>query len=164
MKFTAYIDPATIPTAQQKGVRVVKGVPMFYKKKELVDFEKRFTAIVDEARRANGNYRIPKGVPVFLHIAYLFGYPLSTPKRRRIDWEPMPFRPDGENLAKATVDCMGDRFRKVCGKLVLAHEGIFPDDAAITPYVVSKFRTTGTPRILVRVCARDEWARGFKGV
>lgn len=161
MKFTAYIDPATIPTAQQKGVRVVKGVPMFYKKKPLIDFERRFTAVVDRARAENGNYRIQKYVPIFLHVAFLFGYPESTPKSRRIDWEPMPLRPDGENLEKAVTDCMGDRFRRVNGKWVMVHEGIFPDDAAITPLVISKFRTTGRPRVLVSVMPRDEWVQGL---
>ena len=160
MTFDIPMDPAKAPTAQEKGVRVVKGVPMFYKKKALVDFERELTAHIDAQRKG---YRIPKGEAVFFHVAFMFSWPLSTPMKRRADWEPMVQRPDGENLTKAVVDCFGDRYRKEGGRWVVAHEGVFPDDSAIAPLVVSKFRTTGRPRILVRVCPRAEWVRDMKG-
>ena len=164
MTFSVPIDPTHAPTSQQKGVRVVKGVPMFYKKKPLQDFETAFTKAVDEARRRNGNYRIPDGVAIYCHITFLFPYPNGVPKSRRVDMAPMTQRPDGDNLAKAVIDCLGDRFKKQGNSWILAHEGVFRDDSAITLYVISKFRTTGTPRICVTVIPRDEWTRGSQGV
>ena len=160
MKITFYFDPTHAPTAQQKGVRVVNGVPMFYKKKPLQDFETAFTKAVDKARRENGNYRIPDGVAIYCHITFLFPYPHGVPKARRVDMAPMTQRPDGDNLVKAVIDCLGDRFKKQDNSWVLAHEGVFRDDSAITSYVISKFRTTGVPRICVNVMPRAEWVKG----
>lgn len=159
MTITFLQDPATVPTAQQKGIRVVKGIPMFYKKKPLLEFEKNFTRAVDKER--NG-YRIPDGEAVYLHITFLFGYPHSTPKSRRIDMAPMTQRPDGDNLIKAIVDCLGDRYAKDGHTWKLVHQGVFADDAQITPWVISKFRTTGTPRIVVTVCPRADWIAQMK--
>lgn len=163
MTITFYFDPTHAPTAQQKGVRVVNGVPMFYKKKPLLDFERDFTRAVDAERAKNGNYRIPDGEAVYLHVSFLFGYPHGTPKVRRVDMAPMTSRPDGDNVAKAVIDCLGDRFKKVGNSWTLVHEGVFRDDSAITPLVISKFRTTGAPRIIVTVLPRAEWANGSEG-
>lgn len=152
MTFTIPTDPSFAPTSQQKGIRVVKGVPMFYKKKALLDFERLVTHAMDEAR---GDYRIPDKTPIYLHIVLLFPFPKGCPKSKRVDMSPMTERPDGDNLAKAIIDCLGDRFAKGAdGRWHLAHEGFFSDDAAITPLVISKFRTTGTPRIIVTVRPR----------
>ena len=157
MRIELPIDPAEIPTAQEKGVRVVKGIPMFYKKKPLVVFEKRLQDLLKPAQSVHEN-RIPDGTPVYLHITYLFGYPKSTPKSRRIDLAPMTQRPDGDNLSKAVIDSLGDKFTKdkLTKKWVILRRGFFADDSAITPLVISKFRTTGQPRIVIVIKPRPE--------
>lgn len=161
MKIEIPIDPADIPTAQEKGVRIVKvngkHIPMFYKASALVKFEKRLSAFLAPAM-ADPKNRIPDNTPVYLHITYLFGYPKSTPKSARRDLAPMTQRPDGDNLSKAVIDQLGDRFTKDkrTRKWVRIRKGFFADDAAITPLVISKFRTTGNPRIVIVVKPRPD--------
>lgn len=153
MKFCLPIDPSTIPTAQHKGVRVVHGVPMFYKTKALTDFEKRLEGALAPFYP---KFRADDGNPVSLYIAYLFPYPKSTPKRDRVDMAYMTQRPDGDNISKAVIDALGDKWAKDrrSGRFFVARRGFFADDAAIANLGISKFRTTGEPGIVITI---EEW-------
>ena len=150
MKIELPIDPSTIPTAQEKGVRVVKGVPMFYKKKPLVDFEKTLEALLAPYYP---KLRIPDGAPAYVHITYLFPYPESTPKRDRIDMRRMTQRPDGDNISKAVIDALADRWAKDkrTRRFYVSRRGFFKDDAQVNPLVISRFRTTKSPKMVVVV-------------
>ena len=97
--------------------------------------------------------RIPDGEAVFVHVTYFFAYPKSTPKRNLVDGRRMNQRPDGENLSKAIVDALADRWAKDrrTKKFYVARRGLFADDGAVNPLVVSKFRTTGKPKTVIVV-------------
>ena len=150
MTISLPIDPADIPTAQEKGVRVVNGVPMFYKKKPMKDFEDRLELLL---KPYYPKLRIPDGEPAFLHIVFLYGYTASTPKKRRIDMLRVTTRPDGDNLSKAIIDACADRWAKdrKTRKFHVVRRGFFRDDAQANPTVISRFRTTGTPRTVIVV-------------
>lgn len=153
------IDPADIPTAQEKGVRVVKGIPMFYKKAPLQRFEKLLDRLL-APHIAKPGARIPAKTPIFLHISYLFGYPKSAPKSSRVDLAPMTERPDGDNMSKAIIDALGDKMAKdrKTNRWVCVRRGFFQDDAAISTLVISKYRTTGKPRVNICISPKSEWA------
>lgn len=155
MKITLPINPADIPTAQEKGVRVVNGIPMFYKKPPLLKFEKWMKDHLSNLLKLP-NVRIPDGQAVYLHITYLFPYPKSTPKSQLVDMIPMVQQPDGDNLSKAIIDCLGDEYKRVGGKKVLVRKGFFANDSAITPLIISKFRTTGEPKVIIVLKPRSE--------
>ena len=150
MRIDIPIDPADIPTAQEKGVRVVKGVPMFYKKAPLVKFESLLEKTLSPLY---GKLRIPDGHPASVHITYLFGYPKSTPKRNLVDMARMTKRPDGDNLSKAIVDALGDKYArdKATRRFYIKRRGFFADDGQVNPLVISKFYTTGTPKVVITI-------------
>ena len=83
-------------TAQQKGVRVVKGRPYFYEKKEVTE-AKRFLLfrmkpfVPDE----------PFQGPVRVNITFLFG---TKEKKKQYNYRST--RPDLDNLFKGFADCL----------------------------------------------------------
>lgn len=152
MRIDIPIDPSGIPTAQEKGVRVVKGIPMFYKKKPLQDFEKSLESLLAPHYP---KLRIPDGEPCYLHITYLYPFPSSMPKRDRIDYTRKTTRPDGDNISKALIDALGDRWAKDkrTRKFYVVRRGFFADDAQVNPLVISRFYTNDPPKIVVEVNA-----------
>lgn len=157
MTFDLPIDPSEIPTAQHKGVRIVGGVPMFYKKAPLKRLEQRLERMMKDICPS---LRVPDGKPAYVHITFLFPYPKSTAKKNRIDLRRMSKRPDGDNLAKAIIDAMGDQFRrdKITRRNILVRRGFFADDGQVNPLVISKFYTTATPRVSITVRESEEIA------
>lgn len=144
------IDPSHIPTAQEKGVRVVKGVPMFYKKKPLQDFERLLEAVLAPYYP---KLRIPDGEPCYVHIRYLYPFPSGTPKCNRVELTRKTTRPDGDNISKAVIDALGDRLAKDkrTRKFYVTRRGFFSDDAAVNPLAISRYYTNGTPKITVDI-------------
>lgn len=136
MRIDIPIDPSTIPTAQEKGVRIlkVKGkcIPMFYKEAALKKFEAQLNAFLTPLYP---RLRIPEGKAAYVHVTYLFPYPKSTPKRDRIDMVRMVRRPDGDNLSKALIDNLCDLYRKdkATKKWYVAQRRFIPDAARSTP-------------------------------
>ena len=159
MRLDIPIDPSTIPTAQEKGVRILKvkgkSVPMFYKAAALKAFEKQLS---DYLTPLYPRLRIPEGKAAYVHITYLFPYPKSTPKRDRIDMARMIRRPDGDNLSKALIDNLCDLYRKdkTTKKWYVSQRRFIPDDGAVNPLVISKFRTTKEPKVVVTIRVQED--------
>ena len=159
MRIDIPIDPSTIPTAQEKGVRILKvrgkSIPMFYKEAALKKFEARLNAFLTPLYP---RLRIPEGKAAYVHVTYLFPYPKSTPKRDRIDMVRMVCRPDGDNLSKALIDNLCDLYRKdkATKKRYVAQRRFIPDDGAVNPLVISKFRTTKEPKVVVTIRVQED--------
>ena len=159
MRIDIPIDPSTIPTAQEKGVRILKVrgkcIPMFYKEAALKKFEAQLNAFLTPLYP---RLRIPEGKAAYVHVTYLFPYPKSTPKRDRIDMVRMVCRPDGDNLSKALIDNLCDLYRKdkATKKRYVAQRRFIPDDGAVNPLVISRFRTTKEPKVVVTIRVQED--------
>ena len=149
------IDPATVPTAQQKGVRIVHGKPMFYTRKPLRDFMAKVKKCVAAYITANANtgqiVRYADDTPLAVRIAFYFNYPKSTPKCRqhKISWKTT--RPDVDNQEKAVMDCLADESAISKHKRVVIRRGFFADDSQVANHVIRKYYTTGNAGIVVTI-------------
>lgn len=134
--FTLDINPATLSTAQQKGVRTFtakngKTFVSFYKKKKVVQTEEMLELLLRPhapkvPTKNDGN------TCVNIEIVYMFPHPSGTPKWKAEQLTFMTQRPDADNLSKSLVDCMTK-----CG---------FWEDDSMVNFDYKKFRNP-RPRI-----------------
>lgn len=98
MKSQFYLHFPTMPTgtSQQKGVRIVRGKPMFYEKSKLKSAEAEFINALKPFRP-----KYPSDKPIKLTIWFAF----DTKNKKK--WgQPKPTRPDTDNYLKLFKDCM----------------------------------------------------------
>jgi Holliday junction resolvase RusA-like endonuclease len=129
---TAIIDgePSTV-TAQQKGVFVRGGKPMFFTKKKVADAQ---TALVAHLRKFAP--RKPVEFPVLIKLKFAFRVTKARPNERVHG-----VRPDIDNLAKGALDA-------------LVPAGWLKDDSLIDQLVVEKCRV-GDPYLEVTMKERQ---------
>lgn len=141
------VDPASLTTAQEKGVRIVKTksgkmIPTFFKKKRAVENERLLTKALrpfapKSPYSCEGWF---EGLGLF--ITYFFPYTSSTPKKiigacNGGMFVPMTQRPDVDNISKAVID-------------VMTKCGFFVDDSQISELVLRKFRAVN-PCIVISI-------------
>lgn len=128
-EFVVKGSPST-RTAQQKGVRVVKGHVMFYEKPE-VTFEKDMfkDQIMGYAPEA------PYTGPIYLRMMWLFDK--KTLRKAEMDTFNVS-RPDVDNLAKGCIDCLSD-----CG--------FFDDDNIIAKLDLTKGWSRRFPGLFIQI-------------
>lgn len=112
ISFNLDINPASLTTAQEKGVRIVKSksgkmFPTFYKKKKSVENE---TLIMNLLKPFIPNHPLfgydERILALVLTIVYFFPHTSSARKSERDNITFMTNRPDVDNLSKAFIDCM----------------------------------------------------------
>lgn len=123
-------DPPTT-TAQQKGVMVRNGKPMFYTKKKVADAQ---TELVAQLRKFAP--RKPVEFPVLIKLKFAFRVTKARPNERVHG-----VRPDIDNLAKGALDA-------------LVPAGWLKDDSLIDQLVVEKCRV-GDPYLEVTMKERQ---------
>ena len=98
MRDQFYLHFETMPkgTDQQKGVRIVKGKPYFYKKPNVEGAEYKFKAALNEHKPVR-----PCTRPVKLLVWFAF-----DTKNKKLWGQPKPTRPDTDNYLKLFKDCM----------------------------------------------------------
>lgn len=104
MKDQFYLHFDTMPsaTAQQKGVRIVHGKPMFYEKAEVKTARQMFTlALKPHAPKT------PSDKPIKLYVWFAFDV-----KDKKLWGQYKPTRPDTDNSLKLLKDCMTGLFFK----------------------------------------------------
>lgn len=94
-------NPPTI-TAQQKGVRVVYGKPMFYTKPEILAASRELLFHIKKYAPAE-----PYTGAIRLLVEWTFYKQTATPQKT-----PKVTRPDGDNLQKLLQDTMNGLFYK----------------------------------------------------
>ena len=154
MKIELNIDPATLATAQQKGIRVVNGRAMVYTKAHVRQAEKTLRNAFRELR---GDFFVPKPNAVRITVDYHFPHPKGTPKSVASRFSIMVERPDADNLTKGLVDAMSPKYEKSkkTKKLILVSKGYFDDDSQVFFGGVRKLRTPYEPKIIVWVDGVD---------
>lgn len=139
MILTLKIDPAELPTAQQKGVRVVRGRPMFFEKSEVTKARAR---LIEALLEADTGER-PKPCDAWgVFITYFY-----KPKSMKMEQAGLPksTRPDVDNLTKLVLDAITDA-------------GIaWDDDAQATTVCASKrYAYIGEPAHVVVMLVPDK--------
>lgn len=134
--FALAIDPHSCSTAQQKGAFVGKDNRVhFFTKAHIAKAEKTFVkAFTPYAHLTRKWGRVPYEV----EFQYYFAYPSNTPKKRLHRIGPMNERPDASNITKGICDA-------------LTKAGLWEDDSLINTEISKKRRTSGTPRIVIKV-------------
>ena len=122
-------DPPTV-TAQQKGVFVRGGKPMFFTKKKVADAQ---NALILQLRQFKP--RQPVEFPVLVKIKFAFRVTKSRPHERV-----HAVRPDLDNLVKGILDA-------------LVPAGWLADDALVDQLVAEKCRT-GDPYLEITMKER----------
>jgi Holliday junction resolvase RusA-like endonuclease len=116
---TIYIPGAPVTaTAQQKGVHVVKGRPVFYTKSEVTQAHEAIARHVKSPA-------VPLSGPLAVSITFVF--PLRLIDVSSNELIPMFARPDIDNLVKLILD-------------VLTHKRCWVDDGQVCSLYVSKLR------------------------
>ena len=110
-KYEVPIDPSVLTTAQEKGVRIVKGrngkcFPSFFKKAKAVQNEKMLMGVLKKYRPYEHPIVKTDNTYIVLSIDYYFPHKSSTPEWKRKFNLPMTNRPDVDNISKAVIDCM----------------------------------------------------------
>lgn len=102
MKDQFYLHFDTMPTgtAQQKGVRIVHGKPMFYEKASVKDARTQFTLALKPHAPEQ-----PSKKPIKLTIWFAFDV-----KDKKLWGQYKPTRPDTDNSLKLLKDCMSGMF------------------------------------------------------
>lgn len=133
LSFSIPVNPAELPTAQQKGIRIVKChgrmMPMFYEKKNVKDAH---CLLARELKRHAPP--VPIADPVELRVQYNYPFPKGTPKCRMSEATPMVQRPDVDNSQKLVQD-------------VMSEVGFWNDDSQVWALTLVKVRTTLAPSI-----------------
>lgn len=136
VEFTLAVNPHSCSTAQQKGAFVGKdGRVHFFTKSHIAKAEKTFILAMSpyaELTRKWGH------VPYEVEFDYYFSYPSGTAKCKLHRIGPMNERPDASNITKGICDA-------------LTKAGLWEDDSLINTEISKKRRTTGEPRIVIRV-------------
>lgn len=123
-------------TAQEKGVRVIDGIPRFYEKKTVKEAHNLYISSLIAAKksieaRTNTTIYFPKNTPVELVVRFVY------PARRKADislWKTT--RPDTDNLVKLLKDCMTelnfwDDDSQVCREVVEKKYAVIEKDPCI---------------------------------
>lgn len=110
-EFDIPIDPSVLTTAQEKGVRIVKGrngkcFPSFFKKAKAVENERMLMNILPKYKPYQFPIKKTDRSFVKLSIIYYFPHTKSCPKWLDHSILPMTSRPDVDNISKAMIDCM----------------------------------------------------------
>lgn len=143
VRFAIDLNPAELPTAQQKGVRIIKvhgkQMPMFFEKPAV---KRAHITLVG----ALGKYAPPTPLdgPIVLRVKYFYPWPKGTPKCKQVV-APMLQRPDVDNVQKLVQDAMTE-----CG--------FWHDDSQIWKLELEKMRTPFNPQIQFEIVrgATDE--------
>ena len=128
--FTIKGQPPT-RTAQQKGVRVVRGRPYFYEKAEVKEAKEQ----LKEQMVSYVPYEPLKG-PVRLNVTFFFG---TADKKKHYNYRST--RPDVDNLVKGFADCMTEL-------------GFWTDDGQIAALSVEKLWVPEN-EARIQVCVRE---------
>lgn len=132
-----HIDPSTIPTAQQKGVRVVGHRAMFYTKAKVRQGMEALKAEI--SRHVTSEWRPSPDAALRVRIMFVFGYPKSASKAERSHDSYMTRRPDLDNMVKGLLDAM-------------TQVGVWCDDSQVAEIHAEKIRSSWTkPFIAVTV-------------
>lgn len=136
LSITLDLDPATLPTAQQKGVFVdKKGHVHFFTKKKVADAEKALVKALSPYGGISGKWgQVPYGV----QIQFRFGYPSSTPEKNRLAVGEMLQRSDADNIFKGLGDAMTEA-------------GFWQDDSLIAALHLYKYRSTLPPAVKITI-------------
>lgn len=105
MRHSFFVDcvPPTV-TAQQKGVRIVRGRPLYYVKGKVRSARDFYWSIFEQNRP-------PVPFDGALRALIVLTYPWrsrETNKTRALRWVPMPVRPDWDNLGKLPYDVLSE--------------------------------------------------------
>lgn len=92
------IDPPT-RTAQQKGLRIVRGHAQFYEKKEVAEAKAKLKDMLLEFVPEE-----PYKGPLMVSVVWAF----ATKEKKKIKQEHRTTRPDLDNLFKGLADCLAD--------------------------------------------------------
>ena len=101
-QFYLHFDTMPTGTAQQKGVRIVHGKPMFYEKTEVKTARQMFTAELKPHAPEK-----PSDKPIKLTVWFAF-----DTKNKKLWGQYKPTRPDTDNSLKLLKDCMSGLFFK----------------------------------------------------
>lgn len=157
------LNPREICTAQQKGACLRNGKIRFFTKRRVADSNKRIRKALEDALECAGVETIPHvtgnarrpvyerlvrdtishGRPISLEVVYFFPFPSGTPKRCLVDNTLMTEKPDVDNLNKSVQD-------------ELTKLRVWHDDSQIAVAQFLKFRTTGRPRMAIRIRTADD--------
>lgn len=122
------VNPAQLPTAQQKGAFVGKdGKVHFFTKGKVAKAGKALAKALAPYARMTESWG---KVPIQFTFDTYFQYPTGTPKKNLHKIGPHLERPDGDNLLKLPAD-------------ILTEVGFWKDDCVIDNYIIRKRRTTG---------------------
>lgn len=94
IRFFAVMDDIPRTTHQQRGVRIVRGRPMFYEKKEVQEIRRFYSAIFKA-------YRPPQPMSGAVAVRIGFHYPVKKPHK---EGDVKFTRPDLDNMAKLVLD------------------------------------------------------------
>ena len=101
-QFYLHFDTMPSGTAQQKGVRIVHGKPMFYEKSEVKTARQMFTLELKPHAPEK-----PSDKPIKLIVWFAFDV-----KDKKLWGQYKPTRPDTDNSLKLLKDCMTGLFFK----------------------------------------------------
>ena len=101
-QFYLHFDTMPSGTAQQKGVRIVHGKPMFYEKSEVKTARQMFTLELKPHAPEK-----PSDKPIKLTVWFAF-----DTKNKKLWGQYKPTRPDTDNSHKLLKDCMSGLFFK----------------------------------------------------
>lgn len=94
VEFFFPLDEIPRTSAQEKGVRIVRGRPMFYTKGKVQEVAKLYDFMINQNR--------PKRkLAGAVRVKVLFYYPVKKPHK---NGEPKITRPDVDNMAKLLID------------------------------------------------------------
>lgn len=123
LNFTASCVPPKT-TAQQKGVFILHGKPIYYKKASVRDAENTFWEILKPARTLLGK---TLDTPICVNIELVYPHTKSTPKKYLESKLPMTTKPDVDNVVKSLLD-------------VMTKMTFWRDDSLIYKLSISKYR------------------------
>lgn len=95
-QFYLHFDTMPKGTAQQKGVRIVNGKPMFYEKNTVLSARREFLLALKPHLP-----KTPSDKPIKLTIWFAFDV-----KDKKLWGKPKPTKPDTDNYLKLFKDCM----------------------------------------------------------
>ena len=101
-QFYLHFDTMPTGTAQEKGVRIVHGKPMFYEKAEVKTARQMFTLELKPHAPEK-----PSDKPIKLTVWFAF-----DTKNKKLWGQYKPTRPDTDNSLKLLKDCMTGLFFK----------------------------------------------------
>ena len=95
VQFYAVLDEIPRTTSQEKGVRVVRGKPMYYTKAKVQDVKNLYTMLLR-------THRPPRPLEGAVALKVCFYYQAKKPHKVG---EPKATRPDTDNMVKLLKDC-----------------------------------------------------------